>query len=213
VIVLAVVRLAVWLAVLPARILLGLSGRARVRVICLAVLGVVGYGVAQDNDWLAGPANATPAPHTGRAAGARQGVGPAALADIPPRYLALYRQAARRHPGLPWALLAAIGKLESDHGRSTAPGVYAGVNRAGCCAGPMQFNVRNGPPSTWTTYGRGGNVYDPRDAIPAAARKLATDGATHPGGVRQAVLAYNNDRAYVDQVLTFARRYATGGGP
>ncbi len=42
----------------------------------------------------------------------------AALDDIPPPYLALYQDAtAGRCPTLPWAVLAAIGKIESDHGR------------------------------------------------------------------------------------------------
>src|SRR5262249_22110893 len=41
----------------------------------------------------------------------------AALADIPAGYLALYRAAGGRY-GLDWAILAAIGKVETDHGRS-----------------------------------------------------------------------------------------------
>jgi hypothetical protein len=108
---------------------------------------------------------------------------------------------------VPWSVLAAIGKVESDHGRSSAPGVRIGVNRFGCCAGPMQFNLRNGPPSTWDTYGRG-DVYDPADAIPAAARKLAADGARR--NLERAVYAYNHSWAYVDEVKRLARRY--GGG-
>jgi len=70
----------------------------------------------------------------------------AARAEIPAGYLALYRASARACPGLPWGVLAGIGKVETDHGRSRAPGVLSGVNAFGCCAGPMQFNVRNGPP-------------------------------------------------------------------
>jgi hypothetical protein len=74
-------------------------------------------------------------------------------------------------------VLAGIGKVESDHGRSPAPGVRAGLNWFGCCAGPMQFNLVNGPPSTWQGWSRpGDDVYDPADAIPAAARKLCADG-------------------------------------
>ncbi|HEV8424007.1 MAG TPA: hypothetical protein VGS14_02305, partial [Actinomycetes bacterium] len=73
-----------------------------------------------------------------RPAGER-GASSFALSDIPPRYLGFYTQAAGTCPALTWQLLAAIGKVESDHGRSTAPGVTSGVNRAGCCAGPMQF--------------------------------------------------------------------------
>ena len=54
-----------------------------------------------------------------------------ALDDIPPTYLALYQAAARTCAGLPWNVLAGIGKVESDHGRSTAPGVHSGANYAG----------------------------------------------------------------------------------
>jgi hypothetical protein len=59
--------------------------------------------------------------------------GPTALAeaDIPPAYLVLYMEAAQTCPGLPWAVLAGIGKAESDHGRSQAPGVHSGSNPAG----------------------------------------------------------------------------------
>jgi len=132
---------------------------------------------------------------------------PTARADIPPAYLATYRQAAARWcPGLSWAVLAGIGRVESDHGRSRAPGVRSGLNQAGCCAGPMQFNLTNGPPSTWDAYGQGGNPYDPADAIPAAARKLCADGATR-GGLWRAIYAYNHAASYVAAVLGWAARY------
>jgi hypothetical protein len=136
-----------------------------------------------------------------------------ARADIPAAYLTLYQQSARIWcPGLPWTVLAGIGKVESNHGRSTLPGVRSGLNTAGagCCAGPMQFNVTNGPPSTWDRYGRGGNVYDPADAIPAAARLLCADGAARPGGLWRAVYAYNHAAWYVAEVLGWARRYSGG---
>ena len=61
--------------------------------------------------------------------------------------------------------------------------MHSGVNAYGCCAGPMQFNIRNGPPSTWDSYGVDGNddgrvsPYDPADAIAAAARYLDAAGA------------------------------------
>ena len=59
--------------------------------------------------------------------------------DIPPDYLQLYQQAATDCPGLDWALLAAIGKTETNHGRDTAPGVTSGQNAAGrgrCSSSP-----------------------------------------------------------------------------
>ncbi len=63
-----------------------------------------------------------------------------ALARIPPAYLAAYQQAAAGCPGLPWTVLAAIGEVESDHGRLYAPGVTRGANAAGA-AGPMQLGI------------------------------------------------------------------------
>jgi hypothetical protein len=137
----------------------------------------------------------------------------AARAEIPAAYLALYRASARSCPGLPWGVLAGIGKVETNHGRSGAPGVHEGVNAFGCCAGPMQFNIRNGPLSTWDHYGRGGNVYDPQDAIPAAARLLCANGASGGRDLRGAIYAYNHAWWYVDQVLELARAYQAGGDP
>src|SRR5687768_14790614 len=49
-----------------------------------------------------------------------------ALRDIPPDYLRTYQSAGSAVDG--WEYLAAIGKVETDHGRSRAPGVRAGVN-------------------------------------------------------------------------------------
>ena len=62
-----------------------------------------------------------------------------AVADIPSNYLALYEQAAARY-GIDWAVLAAIGKIECDHGRSQATGCNppGTVNSKGA-TGPMQF--------------------------------------------------------------------------
>lgn len=145
-----------------------------------------------------------------------------ALAGIPPEYLAAYRAAASARD-FDWAVLAAIGAVESDHGRLDAPGVRAGLNAAGCCAGPMQFDVTPEGGSTWAAYGVDGNAdgvrdpYDPADAIPAAAGYLVAHGA--PGDYRGAVFAYNHSSAYVERVLGLATRYRsastgalTGGG-
>jgi hypothetical protein len=46
---------------------------------------------------------------------------------IPAAYLTLYRRAGTAYR-VPWPVLAAIGAIESDHGRSHAPGVQSGVN-------------------------------------------------------------------------------------
>jgi hypothetical protein len=204
---------AVWLLSLPLRLLAALGLRGSIILACLFVLALTAYGVAQDLDLVEPPAQAAPAPTpvAGQPAPSR-----AAAADIPAGYLRLYRSAGATYR-VPWQVLAAIGKVESDHGRSPLPGVRSGLNRyrdrhgrlRSCCAGPMQFNLTDGPPSTWARYGRG-NVYDPADAIPAAARKLAADGARLH--LDRALYAYNHSWAYVTRVKALARRYATGGG-
>lgn len=142
-----------------------------------------------------------------------------ALADIPADYLQLYLQAGRSR-GIDWAVLAGIGSVETSHGRSSAPGVTSGVNTYGCCAGPMQFSVIGPNGGTWGTYGVDGNhdgqisVYDPADAIPAAADYLKASGA--PADYHRALFAYNHAEWYVAQVLQKASEYrgalqATGG--
>jgi hypothetical protein len=127
----------------------------------------------------------------------------AARADIPGRYLRAYRQAGH-HYRVSWSVLAGIGKIESNHGRSHLPGVNSGVNSFGCCAGPMQFNLRNGPPSTWDAYGQG-SPYRPEDAIPAAARLLVANGART--NLDRAIWHYNHSWSYVADVKTWAARY------
>ena len=162
-------------------------------------------------------------------AGGQRGASSFALSDIPRRYLGFYADAATECRGLTWQVLAAIGKIESDHGRSSAPGVRSGLNRFGCCAGPMQFNIRNGRPSTWDTWGTGvvAQVYDPAHAVPAAARKLCADGLAQPERIRQdpcpdvvgsaalhvALKRYNNACWYVHEVVTLAGRYTSSSPP
>lgn len=132
-----------------------------------------------------------------------------ALADIPRDYLPIYQQAAASCPGLDWSVLAAVGKIESDHGRSPLPGVSSGSNAAGA-QGPLQFM-----PATFAQYAvpvpPGGanppSPYNPVDAIHAAARLLCANGARDNRDIRAALFSYNHDQRYVDQVLTQARRY------
>jgi membrane-bound lytic murein transglycosylase B len=94
--------------------------------------------------------------------------------DIPSSYLKLYKAAGSRY-GVDWRILAAIGKNESDHGRSTAPGVASGRNYADCCSGPMQLCTVKSCGNTWGYYAIDGDndgvesVYDPADSIYAAA--------------------------------------------
>jgi cell wall-associated NlpC family hydrolase len=159
-------------------------------------------------------------------AAAQPGVSTDAESGIPATYLRLYQQAGQQY-GVPWNVLAAIGKRESDHGRDTSPGsgVRTGANPYGA-AGPMQIGVGGKATNNWggaprhpasqKTGGVGvdGNgdgwadVHDPADAIPGAARYLLDHGA--PGNLYQAVYAYNPDPDYVHGVLSLAAQYANG---
>ena len=129
-----------------------------------------------------------------------QVVGATALADIPPAYLVLYQDAGQSF-NVPWQILAAIGKVESDHGRN--PNAYR-PNYAGA-VGPMQFL-----PATFGEYGWAAghplpDILDPHDAIYAAAAMLRNDGiATN---LRGAIYAYNHADWYVDLVRAWAGQY------
>jgi hypothetical protein len=197
---------AVWLLSLPFRLLATLGLRRSVILACLLVLVVTAYGVAEDLGLLEPPAQAAPAR---RPAAGRPRPSQAAVADIPAGYLRLYRSAGARYR-IPWAVLAAIGKVESDHGRAQLPGVRSGSNWAGAC-GPMQLGCVPGSKAgnAWARYGRG-RPHDPAAAIPAAARYLAAHGARH--NLDRALFAYNPSWAYVAKVKAIARRYTRGGG-
>ncbi|MEU9838787.1 lytic transglycosylase domain-containing protein [Actinomadura sp. NPDC048032] len=143
-------------------------------------------------------------------AGAVRNVAAAAKAptdSIPANYVQLYKAAGPKY-GIPWYLIAGIGKVETDHGRSKLPGVSSGENYAGA-GGPMQFLQ-----STFNAYAVDGNNdgkksrYDPADAIFSAANYLHASGA--PGDTRKAIFAYNHSTDYVNLVLSWAERYAGG---
>jgi hypothetical protein len=137
--------------------------------------------------------------------------------------------------GVNWLLLASIHRQESAF--STARGVYEGLNFAGCCGGPMQFNVKNGgagAPSTWDLvsdsyiYGRRPahydhmtaahpSIYDDFDAIMAAAHLLSADGAEYAlseSAWDAAYDYYGHDATgvtYADQVLARAIGWSQHG--
>jgi membrane-bound lytic murein transglycosylase B len=184
-----------------------LGVRGTVILACLLVLVVTAYGFAQDLGLLELPARATPAPRK-PAAGCRPAPTQAAVADVPRSYLRWYCQAGARYR-VPWSVLAAIGKVESDHGRTRLPGVRSGSNWAGAC-GPMQIGCvpHSKAGDAWARYGHG-HPHDPAQAIPAAARYLVDHGAHR--NLDQAIYAYNHSWAYVARVKQLARRYAAQG--
>jgi Transglycosylase SLT domain len=143
----------------------------------------------------------------GRAGAATSRGAASGLAAIPVSYLTWYKEAARTCRGLAWEVLAAIGTMESDNGRSPARGVHHGKNRKGA-EGPMQFE-----PATFAEYAvradrsRKLSPYDPEDAIFSAARMLCSDGGGRARGLKGAIFAYNHARWYVRDVLALAARY------
>ncbi len=134
--------------------------------------------------------------------------------------------------GVNWLLIASIHKQESAF--STAPSTYHGLNFAHCCGGPMQFNVTNGPLTTWALvsdsykYGRRPavydhmtathpSIYDDFDSIMAAAHLLSADGATYALDDSAWVAAYDyyghdaTGVTYADQVLARAIGWSQHG--
>jgi murein DD-endopeptidase MepM/ murein hydrolase activator NlpD len=117
--------------------------------------------------------------------------------------LSLWRSAGSAY-GVPWEVLGAINKIESNFGRNMGP------SSAGAL-GWMQFI-----PDTWMRWGLDAdgdgvaNPWDPEDAIYAAARYLAAAGAQDD--LARAIFAYNHADWYVRDVLELARVFAGGGG-
>jgi murein DD-endopeptidase MepM/ murein hydrolase activator NlpD len=105
--------------------------------------------------------------------------------------------------GVPWQVLAAINKIESDFGRNMGPSSAGAV-------GWMQFM-----PDTWLRWGMDANgdgladPWNPDDAVFAAARYLAAAGARDD--ISRGVFAYNHAQWYVDEVLGLAADFGAGG--
>jgi hypothetical protein len=135
---------------------------------------------------------------TGKPAAARR-----ATVGRPGSYLELYRLSAGVCPGLSWTVLAAIGQVESSHGRNNGPS-SAGAQ------GPMQFM-----PATWKSYGVDGDadgvadIWSPYDAVPSAANYLCANGAGQGGTkLEKAIWFYNHSWSYVAKVMSISRGYA-----
>jgi murein DD-endopeptidase MepM/ murein hydrolase activator NlpD len=115
-----------------------------------------------------------------------------------PQLLGLWQQAGAAY-GVPWRVLAAINKVESNFGRNMGPSSAGAI-------GWMQFM-----PSTWLEWGVDANgdgvadPWNPTDAIFSAARYLAAAGA--PSDLYRAVYAYNHADWYVQEVLGLADLY------
>jgi hypothetical protein len=142
-----------------------------------------------------------------------------AVATIPPSYLSLYQKWGSTF-GVPWQLLAAVGSVESRHGRD--PAAYVPHTRG--VLGPMQFQARSnkaakridaagdqGFGGTWGIWRKSSGhppyrMDDPDDEIAAAAAKIAADaGAEHLWP--RALWRYNALHSYRKTVLRRAARF------
>ncbi|HEY2334997.1 MAG TPA: lytic murein transglycosylase [Solirubrobacterales bacterium] len=118
--------------------------------------------------------------------------------EIPPFLLPIY-QACGSEYGIPWEVLAAINKIESDFGANMGPSSAGAI-------GWMQFL-----PSSWEEFGLDANgdgrkdPYNPVDAICAAAHYLKLSGGS--SDLYKAVFSYNHADWYVQEVLSTARAY------
>jgi hypothetical protein len=128
---------------------------------------------------------------------------PPAVADIPADYLVLYQQAAARF-GIDWPVLAAVGRVETNHGRN-ANGCAA--NSAGA-RGPMQFLPATFAHAASLAGIAHPDICDPADAILAAAAYLKSNGA--PDDWQRALYRYNPSDWYPPLVLSWAQRYGYG---
>jgi murein DD-endopeptidase MepM/ murein hydrolase activator NlpD len=112
--------------------------------------------------------------------------------------LGLWQRAGAAY-GIPWQVLAAINKVESNWGRNMGPSSAGAI-------GWMQFM-----PSTWLRWGVDANgdgvadPWNPDDAVFSAARYLAAAGGTTD--LYRGVYAYNHADWYVKQVLALADLY------
>jgi murein DD-endopeptidase MepM/ murein hydrolase activator NlpD len=104
---------------------------------------------------------------------------------------------------IPWQVLAAINKIESNFGRNMGPSSAGAI-------GWMQFM-----PSTWLRWGvdaDGDGVANPwnaADAIYSAARYLAAAGGQTD--IARGLYAYNHAHWYVQDVLELAAAYGQSG--
>ena len=108
--------------------------------------------------------------------------------DSPHKLQRFYKRAGKLYD-IPVEILASLNFVESKFGR------FMGPSSAGAM-GPMQFI-----PSTWDIYGEG-NIWDPHDAIMAAARYLSASGA--PERMNDSLYSYNRSWAYVRAIRVYA---------
>ena len=160
-----------------------------------------------------------------------------AFADIPSALLATYVRAAEHCDSLPWQVLAAIGKVSSDHARATGAvvgadgrvvptivgprldgssgklvldtdnGSFDGDDRYDRAVGPLQLTW-----TTWRTYAVDGNddtFNDPNSIHDAAATvvRILCPEGTL-GELPEALSSLELSAEHLDQVESWIRRYS-----
>ena len=163
---------------------------------------------------------------------------PGLLASAPLPAIAAYQRAAMiidsaADCGLRWIVLAAIGRVESNHGRAGAfgapldgrggSGVVPDTDR-GTVDNDQRWDAPIGPmrllPTTWTAVAVDAdndgirNPQDLDDAALAAAVLLCSHGnLARPGALRAALASYHPAPGFVRTVLVLAARYAEQATP
>ncbi|SHL03076.1 Transglycosylase SLT domain-containing protein [Alicyclobacillus tolerans] len=122
---------------------------------------------------------------------------PSTLKNVPRNLLPIYMQAAAKYH-IPWTILAAIHKTETDFSTAGFIESYAGA------IGPMQFMPATFAEFGVTAPGQTGapNIHNVEDAIYSTAHMLSVCGFDH--NPWQAIWDYNHSTYYVDHVLTLA---------
>lgn len=150
---------------------------------------------------------------------------------IPAKYIPIYKAAAKKY-GVPWNLLAAIHRVETDFNQNLAVSSagaigptqfmtctwigwsYPGCNGLGNASVPENILTNPADIKKYGGYGidaNGDGKADPmnvKDAIYSTAHYLAVNGAKN-GDYKQAIFAYNHSSNYVQAVMTDASRYVT----
>lgn len=156
--------------------------------------------------------------------------------EIPQEYIAYYQQAEKKY-GVPWNILAAVHKVETDFGRyrpmvspvgalghfQFMPCTFVGWKHPSC-GGLGKGNISNSDlmnPSIIKKYGGYGidgdgdgkaDPFNVVDAIFSAANYLGKSGAAN-GRYEEALLNYNNSMEYVQKVMGYAVAFVNTNGP
>ncbi|PPK90903.1 transglycosylase protein with SLT domain [Kineococcus xinjiangensis] len=137
---------------------------------------------------------------------AAKGTGKVRARPVAADWASLYRDGAATCPGMRVSLLAAVGQVESGHGRNNGPSSAGAI-------GPMQFM-----PPTFAAYGVDGDgdgardAWAPSDAVHSAANYLcANGGGKGRDAEARALYRYNRADWYVTMVQRIADEMDTTG--